>query len=227
ILSMLVYNGLITPEMLVCVAESNPAIRRDGGYVFTEPPLAVTPSKAVWDPGLSGMPGEAGMSGLPSSGRRGAGAIGHTSYAHLPPFGRRARQWSSTFDSRVAIIANRGPLYGGTPGRWVLAPGPEGTESFTLRIHGSPMTWAGNAAFNDGHVDFLTRPDPEQLRVTYTQEVNGTRNHYDNIFTNEDDRRGTPVMADSQPDRNENNLLRAYGDVQSTASSVTITPLND
>ncbi|MCG3125166.1 MAG: hypothetical protein GIKADHBN_03701 [Phycisphaerales bacterium] len=227
IYSLLVFNGLLQPTMLISVAESSAAIKADTGYEYSMPQKAAVPDKAVWDPGLASMPGEVGTSGIPSSGRRGEGMTGHTSYAHLPPFGRRAKLWQSTFDARTVIVANRGPLYGGTPGKWILAPGTYGTESNTLRIHGGPTTWEGNAAFNDNHVDYLTRPDPEQLTVTYTAEVNGSRNHGDNIFANEDDKKGTPVMSDSQPDRNENNLVRVYCDVQSAGGSVTITPLND
>ncbi|MCC6426736.1 MAG: prepilin-type N-terminal cleavage/methylation domain-containing protein [Phycisphaerales bacterium] len=227
IYSVLLFNGMVPREMFISNAESNSAIKPDAGYEFSQPQLAAVPDKALWDPGFAGMPGETGMSGLPQAGRRGKGAEGHTSYAHIPPFGRRAKLWQSTYDAQTAAICNRGPLYGGTPGKWILAPGPEGTESFTLRIHGGASTWEGNVAFNDNHADFAMRPDPEFLAVTYSADVNGTRNHYDNIFANENDKKGNPVMGDSQPDIGANNLLRIYGDVQVGGNVVTITPLND
>ena len=224
IYSLMVYSGLISPQMLVSVAEANPAIKADDGYQFSEPDRAVKPAEAVWDPGFAGMQGEQSTGGIPTKGRRGEGAVGHTSYAHLTVFGARAKHWQNTAESTVAIVGNRGPLYGGSPGKWILAPGAQGTESFTLRIHGGLQTWEGNIAFNDNHVDFLQRPDPEQLPVTYKSDVNGTRSHYDNIFTNEDDKKGTPVLGDSNPDKNENNLLRIYCDVSLPGF---YTPLND
>ncbi len=226
IYSLLLFNGLVPKEMLISVAECDPDIRVDEAYEFSVPQKAATPDKALWDPGFSGMPGETGMSGLPSAGRRDSGKYGNTSFAHIPPFGKRMRHWQSTFDSQTAAICNRGPLYGGSPGKWLLAPGPSGTESYTLRIHGGAGTWEGNVAYNDNHADFAMKPDPELLAVTYKVDVNGTRNHTDNIFANEDDTKGTPVMSDSQPDRGSNCLLKVYGDVQ-VETNVNITPLAD
>ena len=67
----------------------------------------------------------------------------------------------------------------------------EGDRSITLLIHGSRTKWEGNEAFNDNHVDFLTKADPDNLTFTFTGLGAGQRSLPDNIFVNENDSQRT------------------------------------
>lgn len=228
ILSILVFNNFVPPQMLVSTAEVSSEIAVDSGYEYSEPTAAVDPSGALWDPGLTGMPGERNTSGI-GKGRRNEGKAGATSYAHLPPFGKRFNIWQNTFSANEAVIANRGPMYAGKPGRWFLIPGAQGTGSVTLRIHGTPTQWEGNVGFNDGHAEYVVKPDPDIIPLAYgtgtATIAGGTK---DNIFVNEDDQKGTPQYSDSEAARGQNILLRAYMDVQTQSNgNVFVVPLND
>ena len=57
----------------------------------------------------------------------------------------------------------------GTKGksRWTLTNDQYGTGSNTLLIHGGRTTWEGNIAYNDNHITFETRPDPETTPFTF------------------------------------------------------------
>jgi hypothetical protein len=98
------------------------------------------------------------------------------------------------------VIGNRGPLFtlqAGPPRTWQLAQSPVelGARSNTLLIHGSRTQWNGNIAFNDNHVEFLTKSDPENITFTFMGLQAGNRTHPDNIFVNENDTAGTAVAG--------------------------------
>jgi prepilin-type N-terminal cleavage/methylation domain-containing protein len=227
IFSLLIFNGYIPPELAICPAEVNPRIVKDTQYEYSFPGLAPNPRGAVFDPGFSGFPGEAGVTGIPPGGRRNLGYEGRVSYAHLPPFGERSQLWKSTFASREAVLTNRGPQYDGSPGAWALRPGIAGLESNRLRIYGGPKAWEGNIGYNDGRVAFSNRPDPEVLPITYATPINGQRTLPDNVFVNEDPVTGLPV-GDQFTSWGANAFLKLYGDVFYTPSSgVAILPYID
>jgi hypothetical protein len=149
IISILIYNGFIGPELCVSPAESNSKIRVMGGYSYSNPRAAVSPSMALWDPAFS-----ADFAG---------GKVGNLSYAHtLPADERLKKTWANTFQATEAAIGNRGPeivsmsTAGG--GRTFT---PRLADSNTYRIHGGRTTWEGNISYNDNHVAFETRLDPE------------------------------------------------------------------
>ncbi len=226
IFSVLIYNGFTPVELLVSPAEVNPRIQRDTRYEYSYPSQAVNPVAALWDPGFTGYPGETGTTGT-GLGRRDAGMFGGVSFAHAPPFGDRAGTWRSTFDSRQAVMANRGPSYEGQPGAWRLLPGAAGDASNRLKIYGGKHAWAGNVAFNDGRVMFFTLPDPDQLPFTYRMPINGQRTHGDNLFVNEDPQNGAPI-ADQFIEFGSNACLKIYGDVfYSPSTGAAITPYID
>lgn len=212
ILSLLIYNGHVPPDVMICPAEVNFAIEVDRRYELIQPPAALVPQRALWDPGFTGVPGETAGSGV-GNGRRNGGAIGNVSYAHTPPFGNRAAAWQSTLDYRQAVVSDRGPLYGGEVGNWSLAPGPAGTGSNTLRLHGSSNQWQGSVAFNDGRVESFNRPDPESVVWPFPNLPSGQKTRPDNIFVNEDDYTGQQ-SAEGQPGLNQNIYLRMYKNVQ-------------
>ncbi|MDX2130580.1 MAG: type II secretion system protein [Planctomycetota bacterium] len=227
IFSVMVFNGFTPVDLLVSPAEINPRIVKDTRYEYSFPGLAANPVAAMWDPGFAGYPGEIGATGTGAGGRRDGGVNGNLSYAHTPPFGERAGTWRSTFDSRQAVMANRGPSYDGTPGAWRLTPGASGDTSNRLRIYGSKHLWEGNVAFNDGRVMFFSTPDAEQLPVTYRSNINGQRTHFDNVFVNEDPVNGQPV-GDQFIEFGNNACLKVYGDVFYLPSSgAAITPYVD
>lgn len=224
IFSLMIYNGLAPVEVVVSAGEVNPHILKDREYEYAIPSLAANPDNARWDPGFCGFPGENGPgTGL---GRRHGGLDGGVSFAHVPPFGERASWWKSTLDSRHAVLANRGPVYDGSPGSWRLAPGIAGQQSNRLRIFGGKNTWDGNVAFNDGRVTFLTNPESDQLPITYRLPVNGQRTHGDNLFVNEDPIDGHP-LGEQFTEFGGSAFLKMYGDVFLTGSGTAITPFDD
>ncbi len=208
ILSLLIYNGFIPTPLLRSPAETNDRIVVDEGYQFASPPAAIDPFNAVWDPGFAGVVNEAGTA--VGNGRRTTN--GNTSYAHTPPFGARRKVWSNTFTSGEAVFANRGPVYGGGPGAWILAPGALGELSNTLKIHGFGKRWAGNVAFNDGRVESVNEPDPAHVIWSFTSLPPGQTTQRDNIFVNENDKTGASE-SEADPGYNANAFLRPYFNV--------------
>lgn len=227
ILSMLVFHGSCPPEMLVSSAEAGSNVRVSDSYEFDQPSGAVQPSQALWDPRLRATPLD-----LPI-GNQSAGDPSNQSYALNTPFGRRRARWSNTFSSTEAVIANRGPCFSmsgsGPSAAWGLVPGTFGDASVTLLIHGSRVKWEGQVASNDGHVEFCSRSDPENLTFTFSSLPVGQRTAPDNLFINENDQTraaegghqaaGTPGLGsytDGNVGRNSNAYLRPYAEMTGT-----------
>ncbi|MCE7972734.1 MAG: DUF4339 domain-containing protein [Leptolyngbya sp. PLA1] len=217
IYSVLVYNGFISPELLVSPAETNPNIAAEANYQYSRPPGAVHRDNAMWDPSFKALQKEENSYGESPT------APGGTSYALMPPVGKRRAKWSNTFNSTDAILGNRGPAYVlDSGGQWSLLRTPGGTGpgnseigtgSYTLGIHGKPSTWEGNIGYNDMHVNFETRPDPESVPFTFTGLPAGSRTQFDNLFVDENDatrqKDGTNGVRGG-PTSNANNLLRNW-----------------
>ncbi|MDX2016337.1 MAG: prepilin-type N-terminal cleavage/methylation domain-containing protein [Planctomycetota bacterium] len=225
IFSVMIFQQFFPPQLTVSPLENNPRITVDLQYQYRNPDTAASPASALWDPGFAGITDEVGMTGI-GAGRRNRGATGNLSYAHVPPFGSRARAWQSSFMSNEAVMANRGPQYDGLPGNWRLVPGPAGEQSLTLKPRG-PRVWTGNIGYNDGRVAFSGRPDPTTLMVTYATDVGGGRSQPDNVFVSENDDTGIPLNPDNFPTRGSNVMLKMYGNVDFTPSGLIITPIND
>lgn len=224
ILSLMIYNGIIPTDLLVSPAEVSDLIEVDRGYEDELPSAALNPEFAVFDPGFAGVPIErSGSAG--GSVRRLEGGIGFTSYAHSAPFGDREKTWAATNEPGQALIGNRGPVYGGDPGDWYLAPGLFGRESKTLKIHGRSSEWSGNVAYNDLRVVYESRPDPQTLTYVFREYDKPTQ--ADNLFVNEDDRRGSPAQPDQHPGTGANALLRSYKNVQREGSRFIVAPFWD
>jgi prepilin-type N-terminal cleavage/methylation domain-containing protein/prepilin-type processing-associated H-X9-DG protein len=187
IMSVLVFTGGISVELCINPAESatGTVIQKDN-YQFDNPVGAVNPQNALWDPTFSGT-------AIDSTAPH-VNGTSNNSYAHILPFGRRKARWQDTFTTTEAVWGDRGPQYAtndsaiypsGTNGRWTLINGATGTDSNTLLIHGSRNSWEGNIAYNDGHVNFETKPNPDG--ITY-RRMNGTPlTVTDNLFVNESD----------------------------------------
>ncbi len=158
ILSMMIYNGMVTAEQLISPAEVNPNIKLDERYQFTDPKAAMRPAEALWDPGF-----KADFS---------KDQTANNSYAHLQPSDGRLPRWAPTFNASEPVVGNRGPELASVEcvedglNRWSYAAKLANPESLTLKIHGPEDSWEGNIAFADGHVEFQTRiaPDHEQTK---------------------------------------------------------------
>ncbi|HBS29478.1 MAG TPA: hypothetical protein DEB06_08530 [Phycisphaerales bacterium] len=231
IYSLLVWNQLVTPELLISPAEVNSAIAALNDYEYTTPQAADTPRFAQWDPRFKGSPKDK-PDGVNASNWI-SSEIGHTSYAHAVVGGARLANWGNTLNASVPMIANRGPVYDGdrTPQNneaWTLKgagsgsgggdPGAgsdtaTGIGSQTLLIHGSDNTWEGNVSFGDGHVEFTTEPDPETATfVDRTQSGSGATepiSQRDNIFVDEKNE-GSSTATDAAGAGRRNAYLRIW-----------------
>ncbi len=216
--SVLINDGSLSTEILISPAEANGQIAEYEGYEFDEPEGAADEDAALWDPKFTGTPADDGSGNL---GITYTVQTGSVSYAHVVPVGARKAQWTNSFKSTEASVANRGPVYegGGATTAWTLPEDEYGTGSNTLLIHGGRNTWSGNIGFNDNHVSFENEPDPDKVPYSFTgisDPQNRTQN--DNIFVNEDNMRniasgsGSPngdgIINDSTYDEFNNIYLR-------------------
>ena len=152
-----------------------------------------------------------------SSAGDGAGTpVAHQSYGQNPPFGKRLNKWSNTFTTTEAVFGNRGPGYVETAypasGRYNLNPtnnARPGVDSNTLLIHGGRNSWEGNIGYNDGHVAFETKPNPDG--VTYRRTAGTPLTVLDNLFIDETDEAGQGTGGTGGPEihsNRSNNLIR-------------------
>ncbi len=235
-LSLLIFNGNVSPELLVSPAESNSAaVQLMTNYEYSNPQAAQSSANALWDPNFRGTPIGSGLGlasgstmtapGAATGGPRTAwtgNLAGNQSYAHVIPFGQRQTQWTDSYSATEAVFGNRGPSYaandvGNYPanGRWALTStaGAGGIDSVTLLIHGGRNTWEGNIGYNDNHVTFETKPNPDS--ITYSRTGNVTpRSVTDNIFVNEQDETTAGNLMNTR-----NAYLRAYSQVSAPTST--------
>ncbi len=195
IYSLLIYNSFFPPELLVTPAEADGEIVRYEGYELDDPQGAVDATKALWDPKFKSSPKDKNLGAWPDT-----NLPGNSSYAHTPPFGNRISKYGSTYIATEPAVGNRGPQFtGDAQNGWTLTPGPLGQESLTLLIHGSRVKWEGNIGYNDNHVNFETRADPEGLTFTFANLPPGSKTKPDNLFISEDDKAGTAQNEGASP----------------------------
>ncbi|MGE3107391.1 MAG: type II secretion system protein [Phycisphaerales bacterium] len=222
IMSLLIFGGHISTEICINPAEANTAaVAQDQGYELDNPMGAVNPANALWDPRFAGGPNVAPQGGWRTTPNQ--TNISNNSYAHNVPFGKRKAKWQDNFTTTEAIWGDRGPLYMGTSypasGRWQLATGAGGTDSITLLIHGSRNSWEGNIAYNDGHVNFETKPNPDG--ITYRRTAGNPLTVSDNLFVNETDEQGGDSGTGVTNGRNA--YLKAIENVVTAGTNVTLT----
>ena len=83
-------------------------------------------------------------------------AICNVSYGTLHLAGtRKSKEWKDTYNSRFVVLGNRGVQNGSL--------GPEYNNSKTLQIHGGDKQWEGNVCFNDNHVAFENKFQPDGI----------------------------------------------------------------
>jgi hypothetical protein len=218
ILSVLIYTGGISTDLTINPAESNTGqVQIDGGYTFDNP-MAVQPANALWDPQYAGTPWDVARMYRTNPPQMN---ISNNSYAHIIPLGRRKGKWTDTYTTTEAAFGDRGPAYMGTTypanGRWQLVMGTFGTDSNTLLIHGSRNSWEGNEAYNDAHVNFETKPNPDG--VTYRRMSGTPLTVTDNLFVNETDEQG----GDATIMLNRNAYLRPIAGITGNSTAFTLT----
>lgn len=229
-MSLLVFNGNISPEICISPAESNTgAVQRYDAYEYSNPSNTPSSASALWDPKFKATPMTSELNNTLGTGT----GVGNQSYAHTPPFGKRRSQWSDTYSTTEAVFGNRGPSYAANDsaiypaaqgGRWTLiqTAGQFGIDSNTLLIHGGRTTWEGNIGYNDNHVNFETKPNPDG--ITYTRTGAQTPKAVtDNLFVNESDQEGGD--AAQTVNKGTNAYLRAYSQVNA-ASPADVTFVN-
>lgn len=231
ILSLLIFNGNISPELTISTAESNTgAVQRADFYEYSNPAGAVSSVNALWDPRFKGTPQDTSTAASPLGSN-----IGNNSYAHTLPFGKRLAQWQDTMSTTEAVFGNRGPAYaandaGAYPqnqgGRWTLLQGAGqfGVDSNTLLIHGGRTTWEGNIGYNDGHVNFENKPNPDSLTYTRTGAAS-PKSVTDNLFVNESDEENGD--GSGQISNGRNAFLRPVASVTGAGNQLNIAPWRD
>ncbi len=245
VISVLIYGTFFGPEICVSPAESNGAIVMDSNYFYSEPAAitdAVKKKLAIWDPWFRATPNDATPAGSNEQ-TNPADLNGNFSYAHTPFFGARRKYWSNTFQATEAVLGNRGPWYKDptdlNTGSWTLsdtaaptaqiegaAPAGDATKSNTLLIHGSRTAWEGNIGYNDNHVNYESRPDPETSPFTFQSLAAASRTQFDNLFANENDltraQITTVFASNTSAGTQNNNYLRPWAGGGSAAGVVTL-----
>lgn len=242
IISVLIYNGFFSPELTVSPAEANGTVKIFSKYAYSEPSGAIGTDKkqALWDPAfratnLAEGPAVAGEDA----------SSGNLSYAMMPPIGNRKVKWSNTFNATEAILGNRGPSFTsngtGSGLTWSLLTTAVTVNGFTntqvgigsntLLIHGGRTSWEGNIAYNDNHVNFETRADPESTPYTFSGiTAAGQKTQLDNLFVNEkSDRTVESELLDASSasatsGAQDNNFLRLWTKGSYTAQTGSTSP---
>lgn len=211
IFSVLLFNDFVATEILISPVETNGQIREDGDFNLDGPDGAANAQFGLWDPDFRGTPGDVSIS---SDGISDPAGTGNLSYAHLPPFGPRIDNWTSTAGSDSAFLANRGQVYAdsqwdGTNVTFQLNRNDvDPTESNTLEFFTPNKEWAGHIAYNDASVEFNRNPAARGLA---TFENEGTVVNKDNVFMNEQpDAVGRPR---DQIGQGANAYLRGYTNI--------------
>lgn len=190
IFSILIWDGFVSPEVMISPAEPSASFKEDGDYTYAEPEMANSPSAddedqfALWDPGFMSSPDPDSNPPM----------LGNMSYVHSPIFGARRSLWRNNFNSTQAVLGNRGPTFqarADATSPWELEEGATGEGSITLQMHGNRNRWEGLVGYNDAHVDFANKVDPDNLTFTFTAADDGDgvegATIPDNLFANEDD----------------------------------------
>ncbi len=188
IYSVMIWNNVLTPGIMVSPAEANSNIVTMDTYNNASPAKAVNPASAQWDPAFS-ADFTAGQ--------------GNTSYAHSQPSGQlvspdpklkgapsgRLADWRDTYEATTAIISFRAPQFQAD-----TAAGPNTVSavfanpaSISMSAFGYGREWRGSIAFNDNHVEFNTIASGTPHTTSKTYRTAAGKQIADSIFFNESD----------------------------------------
>ena len=179
VFSVMIFNQLLTPEVVVSPNEPNGSIVPKDDYIYGRLPDnsgANEPELALWDISFVGVPVPEDQAFVESSLLSNIVTVGNVSYAHSPLVGARFGYWRDTLNATQAVLGNRGPLYSATfqgqgdnfletpeSREWYLGRGPEGETSDALQFAGSSREWSGNIAYNDNHVSLENSATPSSI----------------------------------------------------------------
>ena len=170
--SIIIFNGYMDPDVVVCPGETNPNIVIDDDYDRGGPD-SVLAETDQWDWRF-----RCDIDGANNS-------WSNVSYANWAPVGDRvATDWWSTLDSHFPVFGDRGPK-DGIPNR----------ESLSYQNHGSGHKWKGNVVFADGHVPQVTfdkkSENPFILDGAVWLDAITGQEMPDNLFANDDKANGS------------------------------------
>lgn len=155
VLSILIFNALITPEVCISPSEVSTNMTYKTNYEPSNPSAAADPANALWDPSF-----KADFTGA---------APANNSYAALQLSNSRLAMWSNAFNATEAVFGNRGPrinsIKRSAKGHAIVDADP---ASLTYQIHGHRTTWEGNIGYNDGHVKLESTYDPAEVLLPGT-----------------------------------------------------------
>ena len=230
IFSLMIFNGSIAPELMVSPAEASPSVAVMSNYQYSKPTTAecTKPENGLWDPGWKGTPLT-----NDSQGKNATNKGSNNSYANLVLFGKRRARWADTISTTECVFGNRGATYqsaesadlAASPsgGRWQLSTTNTalGSASTTLLIHGGRNTWEGNEGYNDGHVNFETKPTPDGVTYQNKAASGGTSaTNPDNLFVIESDQAG--YVAGSPITSSTDAYLRPLGKLTYSGTTLTL-----
>lgn len=199
VMSYLTYINALIPEVCVSPSEPSGSVAIDFAYQWTRPARASVPAEALWDPGFAGTPLDDGPGA--GKGRRAKGVSNNsyamTTFANVPDNAKRAATWKANNSSSQVVVSGRGPSYAqeSTPatGVWTLVPRGElggqfkgpGVDSLAVRSPEGRGNYFGPMGYNDGSVNSETVPNPRQISMLSTIEINRSSVVADNVFVNE------------------------------------------
>jgi type II secretory pathway pseudopilin PulG len=155
--SACIMQNYYSPEICICPTEPNANVFAKDNYNWEQ--YDVT-NDEYWDPTFG-----ADLDGSNSQ-------TCNVSYASMPIAGpRKVEQWRETYDSKFAILGNRG-----------VEDGELVREHLTYEIHGGRKQWVGNVCYQDNHVAVHNTFVPEG--VDYIDPVSGAA-IADNLFNND------------------------------------------
>ena len=137
--SACIMNNAFDAQSLVSPAEVSTNVLAYANYNFDSYNVTAA-SDLYWDPNM----------------KSDLDTLSNTSYGTLHLAGtRKAKEWKDTYNSRFVVLGNRGVQNGSL--------GPEYNNSKTLQIHGGDRQWEGNVCFNDNHVAFENKFQPDGI----------------------------------------------------------------
>ena len=166
--SLMIWNNLFSPELVVCPDETSSYIEVSEDFDYGGQNTTLSPED-MWDYNFS-----CDISGKIKSARTGK-YYSNVSYANMAMTTDRIKnEWLQSLNSEFAILSDRGPK-----------DGIHDPQSISYKNHGTKKVWRGNVVFNDGHVEMVT----EQSKSPYLFPVyDYYQNRIDNNIFAEDDK---------------------------------------